>query len=206
MSRREDLEKDRSLIALCAAGDEASWDRFLEGYGGLIYRVIGNYRLNRQDVRDLFVYVIEKLWSDGARRLRAWEGRSKFSTYLAAITSRLCVDYLRSRLQRERTRYEPLDECGSRAASRAAVSRWSAPRPVVQRECGEILVDCVGRLSRDERDIVTLFYWQGRGYAEIASLMEIPMSVVGKRLISARGKIRRMLNRCGIKNIADLLE
>jgi len=209
MSAQEESEKDRRLVALCAAGDEASWDRFLDEYGGLIHCIIGNYRRNQQDVRELFIHVIENLWSGGARRLRAWEGRSRFSTYLAAVTSRLCIDYLRGRLHRERARYVPLDECETPASSRADMrggGRAGASRHVVQRECGEILVNCVGRLCQEERDIVTLFYWQGRRYAEIASLMRIPVSSVGKRLLSARDRIRRMLVRSGIKNIADLLE
>ena len=209
MSAQEESEKDSRLVALCAAGDEASWDRFLDEYGGLIYRIIGNYRRNQQDVRELFIHVIENLWHDGARRLRAWEGRSRFSTYLAAVTSRLCIDYFRGRLHREQARYEPLDEREPPAASRAAMcgeGQAGAPCHVVQRECGEILMNCVGRLAQEERDIVTLFYWQGRRYAEIASLMRIPVSSVGKRLLSARGRIHRMLARSGIKNITDLLE
>jgi RNA polymerase sigma-70 factor, ECF subfamily len=207
--RTRGIEKDRRLVALCAAGDEASWDCFLDEYGALIYRIIGNYQRKQQEVRELFIYVIENLWSGGARRLRAWEGRSRFSTYLAAVTARLCIDYFRGRLHRERARYEPLDEDEPSLVSRAGIGRGGragAPRPVVQRECGEILMNCVGRLAEDERDIVTLFYWQGRRYAEIASLMKIPVGSVGKRLLSARGRIHRMLVRSGIKNIADLLE
>jgi len=208
MSAREESEKDRRLVALCAAGDGASWERFLNEYGGLIYRIIGNYRRNQQEIRELFIHVVENLWSDGARRLRAWEGRSRFPTYLSAVTSRLCIDYFRGRMHRERARYEPLDE-HEPPASRAGVYRGGrpgAPHHVAQRECGEVLMDCVGRLAEDERAIVTLFYWQGRRYAEIASLMGIPVGSVGKRLLSARGKIHRMLVRSGIKKIADLLE
>jgi RNA polymerase sigma-70 factor (ECF subfamily) len=208
MSAREESEKDRRLVALCAAGDEASWERFLNEYGGLIYHIIGNYRRNQQEIRELFIHVVENLWSDGARRLRAWEGRSRFATYLSAVTSRLCIDYFRGRMHRERARYEPLDE-HEPPTSRADAYRGGrpgAPHQLARRECGEVLMDCVGRLAEDERAIVTLFYWQGRRYAEIASLMGISVGSVGKRLLSARGKIYRMLIRSGIKKIADLLE
>ncbi len=208
MNAPEELEKNRRLIALCAMGDEESWERLLNEYGVLIYRIIGRYRRNQQEMRELFIHVVENLWSDGARRLRAWEGRSGFATYLSAVTSRLCIDYFRGRMHLERTRYEPLDRHEPQVSRTDAYRGGGAgaPRHVAQRECCNVLMDCIGRLSEDERAVVTLFYWQGRRYAEIASIIGIPAGVVGKRLISARGKIRRMLVRSGIKKIADLLE
>ncbi|MEJ2744457.1 MAG: sigma-70 family RNA polymerase sigma factor [bacterium] len=203
------LEKDRRLVDLCAAGDDAAWDRFLERYGALIYRTIWNYKQTRQEVRELFIYVIEGLWSDGARRLRAWEGRSGFATYLAAVTSRLCVDYLRGRMHKEGARYESLDAYAIRAASRKGRRDYSeegAPGHAARHECDEVLMDCIRCLAREERDVVTLFYWQGRRYAEIAAIVGITENKVGKSLLRARANIQLALVRKGIKNIADLLE
>jgi len=202
-------EEDSRLVALCAAGDDASWDRFLKKYGALIYRIVWSYQRTRQEVRELFIYVIEGLWSDGARRLRAWEGRSGFATYLAAVASRLCVDYLRGRMYKEGTRYEPLDACADRAASREGRGRCSeegASGCAARHECDEVLMDCIRSLACEERDAVMLFYWQGRRYAEIAAIMGITAGKVGKLLLSARAKIQRALARKGIKDIADLLE
>lgn len=203
------LEKDRRLIALCAAGDDASWDRFMGEYGALIYRIIWNYEQTQQGVRELFIYVIEGLWSGGARRLRAWEGRSGFATYLAAVTSRLCVDYLRGRMYQEGARYVSLDAYANRAASHEQGGRWSgegAPGRAERRECDAVLADCVRRLARGERGAVTLFYWQGMRYSEIAALMGTTENDVGKLLLGARAKIHRMLAQRGIKNISDLME
>lgn len=203
------FERDRRLVALCAAGDDASWERFLEEYGPLIYRVIWGYQQTPQEVRELFIHVVEGLWSGGGRRLRAWEGRSGFATYLAAVTSRLCVDYLRGRMYREGARYEPLEAHVNRAASREKKGHWSgegAPGCAVRRECSEVLTDCVRCLARREQYAVTLFYWQGMRYAEIAALMGIKENGVGKLLLGARAKIQRALAQKGIKNISDLLE
>lgn len=209
MPADDKLEKDRRLVALCAAGDDASWDRFLEEYGALIYRIIWSYEQTQQGVRDIFIYVIEGLWSDGAKRLRAWEGRSGFATYLAAIISRLCADYFRGRMYKEGAQCVSLDVDANRAASREGKGRWSgdgAPGCAARHECGEVLMDCVRCLAREERDAVALFYWQGRRYAEIAALMGTTENAVGKLLLGARAKIQRMLAHRGIKNIADLLE
>lgn len=201
------LEGDRRLIALCAVGDDASWDRFLQKYGALIYRIVWSYQQTRQEVRELFIYVIEGLWSGGARRLRAWEGRSGFATYLAAVVSRLCVDYFRGRMYKEGARYEKLD--ANRAASSEGKRRCNeegAPGCAARHECDEVMMDCVRSLARGERDAVMLFYWQGRRYSEIAAIMGITEGKVGKLLLRARSEIQRALARKGIKEIADLLE
>jgi RNA polymerase sigma factor (sigma-70 family) len=209
MRASEKPEKDRQLVALCAAGDNAAWDRLLEKYGTLIYRIVWSYQQTRQGARELFIYVIEGLWSDGARRLRAWEGRSGLPTYLAAVISRLCVDYFRGRMYKEGARYESWDAHTNRAASREVRGRWTeegAAGRAARHECDEVLMDCLRHLARGERDAVTLFYWQDRRYAEIAAIMGITEGKVGKLLLGARAKIQRALAQKGIKDISDLLE
>jgi RNA polymerase sigma factor (sigma-70 family) len=90
---------DRALVEACAKGDSASWDRFLEQYGRLIGATIGAVG-NRQaswqlDEEDMKSHIYEKLLEDDARRLTAWRGDSKLSTYLVQVSRNLCIDYLR---------------------------------------------------------------------------------------------------------------
>jgi RNA polymerase sigma factor (sigma-70 family) len=53
------------------------------------------HRLSREEAEDFLSFVHEKLLEDDCRRLRAFSGRSKLSTYLATVVSRLFVDYRR---------------------------------------------------------------------------------------------------------------
>lgn len=51
------------------------------------------------------------------------------------------------------------------------------------------VMDAVVALSADDRDLLTLFAWEGCGYAEIAAALEIPVGTVRSRL----HRIRREL-------------
>lgn len=53
---------------------------------------------HRQDVAsvdtdDLEHHIYQKLLEDDRRRLRAWQGRARFSTYLVQVTRNLVLDY-----------------------------------------------------------------------------------------------------------------
>lgn len=205
--------EDAQLITQCASGDNAAWNRFIERYGGLIYGVAGRYCEAGYHRRELFLYVLEKLWEGGGRRLAAWEGRAKFSTYLATIVSRLCADSFKSRLFRESEKYEPLENIERSWEDRAAPDgRGQAPAAGVSStrrmrdDCEGLLEVTIGLLADDERAALQLFYWQRRSYAEIAALMNMTAGAVGKTLLRARKKLRQMLAARGIRNFHDILE
>lgn len=64
-----------------------------------------------------------------------------------------------------------------------------------QRERQRILANAMAGLSESEHRIVVLFYFLGRKIGEIATILGIPRGTVGKRLYSARIRIRRKLPR-----------
>ena len=201
-------EVERQLVTLCAAGSSQAWDRLVEEYGGLIYSVIQKYRLSYHQRRDLFVHVVEKLWADGARRLAAWEGRSRLATYLVTVTSRICTDYVKGRFHKEGTKYDSFDEyAGTCEYTRLSAETIAGPRRrALRAECGSILSDLLTRLSEKESALLKLFYWQRMKYSDIAILLGIPVSEVGKKLYRIRARLRSMLIEGGVKKIEDLWE
>lgn len=55
------------------------------------------------DFNECFIFVIDSLRSDNYKRLRAFEGRSKLTTYLYTLINSLVVDFRRKRHGRRRT-------------------------------------------------------------------------------------------------------
>jgi RNA polymerase sigma factor (sigma-70 family) len=47
-----------------------------------------------------YVYVLDKLNEDNQRRIRQFQGKSSFKTYIVSITTRLAIDFFRSRYGR----------------------------------------------------------------------------------------------------------
>ncbi|MCX6353594.1 MAG: sigma-70 family RNA polymerase sigma factor [Candidatus Aureabacteria bacterium] len=201
---------DRRLITLCASGDDEAWDHLLKEYGCLIYNIVSRYGKRRQDRNELYIFVIENIWRNNARKLTAWEGRAKFSNYLVSVVSRLCLDYFKGQVYNEEKRYESLDDVrNARAAEQTECASSLHPGTqhyVIHKECQGLIEDVMTTLEQEDRAILILFYWQGMKYREIAAVMQMSMSDIGKRLIHAREKLRLSLVKRGIKNIADLLE
>jgi RNA polymerase sigma factor (sigma-70 family) len=57
------------------------------------------------------------------------------------------------------------------------------------------LADALATLPRDERDVLLLFAWADLGYAEIATVLEVPVGTVRSRLHRARAHVRAALER-----------
>lgn len=92
-------EDESALVRACVSGGTEPWERFVARYSRLIAataRAVGEQCIGRHyDADDLAGTVYEKLLEDGCRRLRAWRGQSRFSTYLVQVTRNLCIDAVR---------------------------------------------------------------------------------------------------------------
>jgi len=64
---------------------------------------------------------------------------------------------------------------------------------VEAKEREAILTEAIRSLPAYQRTLVLLFHPQDRTYAEIASLMKIPMGTVKSRLFRARDRLRELL-------------
>lgn len=57
------------------------------------------------------------------------------------------------------------------------------------------LAEALGALSTEERDVLLLFAWADLEYAEIATVLEVPLGTVRSRLHRARAHVRAALER-----------
>src|SRR5262245_51600754 len=90
--------EDRELVRRLVDGDRLAWDAFVRGHVRLLFaaasRALSGNALGL-DPEDVVQAVFEKLWADGRRRLAAFAGRSRLSTWLTAVCHREALDRLR---------------------------------------------------------------------------------------------------------------
>jgi RNA polymerase sigma-70 factor (ECF subfamily) len=109
--------------------------------------------------------------------LHQFRGQSSFSAYLTVIARRICVQ-----------------ELTRRAAQAEAQAR--RPREVVERpktdslESFEEVQRMLRRLPAKEREVVRLFYVEGRTYEEISTALNMPVNTIGPVLSRARKKLK----------------
>lgn len=113
------------------------------------------------------------------RAAKSYEPRALFRTYLYAIAFRI----LRS--DRRKTQFRAIFFTAASGADSATVASHTEESLWVRR--------ALAKLEGTDREIVMLREYQQLSYAEIATLLEIPLNTVRSRLFRARGALRELL-------------
>jgi RNA polymerase sigma factor (sigma-70 family) len=95
-------EKLLRKLGSSVAGE--AWSEFLRRFTPVIISVIHQFQHEEQRIHDCYLFVCEKLVDNRFRRLRSWRRQSnyRFSTWLRAIVSNLCIDWHRAEYGRQR--------------------------------------------------------------------------------------------------------
>jgi RNA polymerase sigma-70 factor, ECF subfamily len=182
---------DRDLLKRCLNREPGSWNDFVDRFLSLIYHTIGytahlrSMRLSPEDVEDIAAEVLLRIVADNFKVLREFRKESSLATYLTVVARRICVNEL---VRRQKVR----------DAIKRGESRLAQPdpddAPVAQKsmESLEEVEKLLRRLRGQEREIVRLYYLEGRTYEEISTETDVPVNTIGAVLSRARKKLRSM--------------
>ena len=70
---------------------------------------------------------------------------------------------------------------------------------VAKKDTGNVLRNCLARLSQDHREIVDLVYYHEKSVEEVAEIVGIPENTVKTRLFYARKKLAELLSAAGVE-------
>jgi len=119
------------------------------------------------------------------RRLHEFEGRSSLRTWLYSIARRVAHNHRRG--VKRRGQLEPLSEDMGDPSPHG-------PRDLVERaEAGRLLVELIGRLDEDKREVFALIEVEQLSAPEVAELLGLNLNTVYSRLRAARLAFEREL-------------
>ena len=171
-----DESPDAEVCRLLAEGRrDLAFERLLTAYRRRVYRLALGFVREPADAEDLAQEAFVRLW----RALPLYDGRAAFSTWLYVIARNACLNEVRRRGTHPTTGLEPDLEP-------AVVP---APAPVERRLDCETLVDA---LPEPQRRIVRLFYLEERSYAQVATMLDMPINTVRSHLHRARRRLAEM--------------
>lgn len=176
----EPLERqsDEALLKRIAKGDMQAFEQFHTRYFAKVMRFAARIVDSRDAAEEIANDVLMTVWRTAER----FEGRSKPSTWLFGIAYRMSLKQ-RQKLVRRRGDVE-LDEGMIDAGGDAAEG-------VILRTD---LAGALARLSPELRAVVELTYFNGCLYTEIAEILECPVGTVKTRMMTARRRLRAMLD------------
>jgi RNA polymerase sigma-70 factor (ECF subfamily) len=181
---------DRNLLQHCLNREPGAWNDFVDRYIGLIYHVVHHtshlrsVTLRPEDVEDIAAEVLLGLVANDYAALRQFRGHSSLATYLTVIARRICIHELVKRTGIPEVA-PPLDGKG------AEKEREEPPKAQVGLESLEEVQRLLRKLPTREREVVRLFYLEGRSYEEISTDLHIPVNSIGPILSRARQKLRK---------------
>lgn len=170
---------DPRLVAGIIDGDEKALESIFRTYGGAVQFVASRVLRDESRAEDVVQDVFVSFWRS-PEKFDA--NRGSLRTYLLTIAHRRAVDVVRSEEARMR-----------REESSDPTETIDIDHEVWVRNQGEIVRDAVAKLGEDERKAISLAYFGGLTYVEVARKLDEPEGTVKSRI------------RSGMKKLADAL-
>ena len=182
---REDAPgDDGGLVDRLRAGEARAFEELVRRYQhrvfGVALRMLGTAAEAEEVAQEAFLRV--------HRAIGEFRGESKLSTWLYAITSRLCLTRLGAgerRLRRE----------GEETLLRLANGHANPVAAAERSELEAALHRAIAELAEDRRIVVVLRDLEGLAYEEIAAALALPVGTVRSRLHRARLDLKEKLER-----------
>lgn len=163
------------LIRHAQAGDREAFAAIFEQHKNLVYKtaylILGDPHEAEDALQEVFLLVHKSLSSFDARK-------GAFTTWLYRITLNFCLNYRRKR------RHPSLED-----VSPAPATHFPAARMAEE----DSLWRATRSLSDKQQTVVILRYYWELPYAEIASILDVPLGTVKSRLDLALKTLRKIL-------------
>lgn len=193
-------KEDKQLVSACVTGEPKAWEAFVEQYDRLLRAVVrktGQLESNAgYDADDVVNYVYEKLLENDYRRLTAWQGRAKLSTYLVLVSRNLCLDFVRK--HRKGTFVEPTDDIPDDQTPPPGTG--DSELRSVRREA---LAKAIEELPAKQALIMRLRL-EGKSLREIATITNRPVGTISVENSRALKKLEKILKQTLTDGDADM--
>lgn len=181
---------EQELVRAAQAGDTAAFDRLVRRYQDTLYRLMVRACHHPQDAEE----VASEAFVRAYERLRQFEGRSSFISWLGRIATNLCF----RRRERAELPAISLDELEREEEGRPArVPAGPAPTPeqeAIQAEMRRMIRRAVADLPEPEQSVLRMRDIDGLSTAETSARTGLTEAAVKARLHRARARLRARLD------------
>ncbi len=171
--------EDGHIIQKCLDGDAAAFGLLVDKYKGSVYGLayakLGDFHDAQDMTQEVFLKAYQKL-----RTLKRWD---KFLSWLYAITSNSCKDFLRSKASRPDGEYVTDQE--KERLDKISINSHHEDK------LHQTLREALSELPEIHRQVLSLHYLGGLSCREIAQFLGISPHAIAMRLSRARAKLRK---------------
>lgn len=171
------------LLARVAAGDTAA---FQDLYGrtsarvhGMVLRVLRDQGYSEETTQEVY--------------LQVWHGAANFDPAKGSALSWLITLAHRRAIDRVRAEQSGANREGAYGAATWSADFDAVADEVASREDAREVSDCLGTLTEVQRSSVTLAYYGGLTYREVAERLAVALPTVKSRIRDGLGRLRDCL-------------
>lgn len=164
-----------ALVEIALSGGPQAFGPIIERYKDAVFGVALSRLRNFHDAEDL----TQSSFVEAFDRLASLKDPNRLGAWLRSITIHRCINYLK----RE-----------ARSVTIDSIEEPESPhnphKDIEQTELREQVLNAIGRLSKTQRETVTLYYISGYSQQEVAHIQEVPIGTIKRRLHEARNKLK----------------
>jgi RNA polymerase sigma-70 factor (ECF subfamily) len=157
-----------------------------------IYRYIGH----QSDALDLAQETFVRVYQARSR----YTARAKFASWLFAIATNLCRNYVRRCKRGGGTAIESLDANSTDVSERILTSDDSPDQAVIKSELISRIKEALAKLPHDLKTVILLYEYEDLSYEEISSALGCSIKAVEMKLYRARKFLRELLSRADLRD------
>lgn len=180
--RERPAELDR-LLARVARGDTAAFERLYDQVAGAVYGLIRRVVRDPAQSEEVAQEVLVEVWRTASRYDPA---RGGAMSWIMTMAHHRAVDRVRAE--------QAASDRAGRAARRDAAAAYDEVADEVETRLEQERVRrCLDALTRLQRESITLAYYEGYSYREVAELVDTPLGTVKTRMRDGLIRLRDCL-------------
>ena len=176
--------EDQQDINRVLQGDQSAYAALVERYQrrllGWLFHACGS----RHEAEDL----AQETFARAYRKLRLYEGRSSFYTWLCRVAMNLLISQRRRKRLENQVSREGFDVAMNSVGQEPAVDQQ-----MERNEIQQCVQAAIAMLDLDRRTVLLLRDFDGMDYEQIAETLDIPVGTVRSRLHRARLELKSIL-------------
>lgn len=169
------------FVKLSRENDSQAFRKLVEAHQQMVFRLAFRMLCNEDDARDITQETFIKVW----KNLHKYNTEMKFSTWLYAIATNICLDQLR------KTKHKPYVQSNFENATELFISDENNEQTYINKQLSEVISGLSANLSSKQKIVFTLRDLEGLEIDEIIEITGLTASKIKSNLFLARQSIRK---------------